>query len=168
MDPHTLGLAQWLLLCSTGITARMCFHLFSDTLADFRLQAIDIFCVLADENEDIPPLANGKNWSNFKLAGAEWQLIQLAYNCLVVRSDIVTFLLCFHLCWSWILASVHRELSAEKDMPQGLSTTWKDSNGVGGPSRQPLVSSCPRCNTGQFRYYGEMVSKNRWHIYLLC
>ena len=73
----------------------MCFHLFSDTLADFRLQAIDIFCVLADENEDIPPLANSKNWSNFKLAGAEWQLIQLAYNCLAVRSDIVTFLLCF-------------------------------------------------------------------------
>ena len=61
---------------------------------------LSIFCVLADENEDIPPLANGKNWSNFKLAGAEWQLIQLAYNCLVVHSDIVTFLLCFHLCWS--------------------------------------------------------------------
>ena len=73
----------------------MCFRSFSDTLADFRLQAIDIFCVLADENEDIPPLANGKNWSNSKLAGAEWQLIQLAYNCLAVRSDIVTFLLCF-------------------------------------------------------------------------
>ena len=78
----------------------MCFCSFSNTLTNFRLQAINIFCVLADENEDIPPLANGKNWSNFKLAGAEWQLIQLAYNCLAVCSDIVTFPLCFHLCWS--------------------------------------------------------------------
>ena len=92
----------------------MCCCSFSNTLANFHLQAINIFCVLADENEDIPPLANSKNWSNFKLAGAEWQLIQLAYNCLVVRSDIVTFPLCFHLCWSQILASVHGELSAEK------------------------------------------------------
>ena len=112
----------------------MYFCSFSDTLANFHLQAIDIFCVLADENEDIPPLVNGKNWSNFKLAGAEWLLIQLAYNCLVVCSDIVTFPLCFHLCWSQILASVHRELSAEKTptchkvfpLLEKIQTEWED------------------------------------------
>lgn len=72
--------------------------LISDTLAHFHSQAIDIFCVLADENEDIPPLANGKKWSIYKLARAEWQLIQLAYSCLSVRLHFVTFLFRFHLC----------------------------------------------------------------------
>ena len=45
-------------------------------------------------------------------------------------------------------------------MPQCLSTAQKDSNRVGGPSQQPSVFSCQKCNTGWFRCHGEMVSKS--------
>ena len=95
----SLGLIQWLLSCSAGSTASRCICLFSDTIANFHSQAINIFFVLADENEDIPPIANSEKWSNYKLTGVEWQLIQLAHNCLSVHSYFVTFLFHFHLCW---------------------------------------------------------------------
>ena len=83
----------WTEWCGVGI------FLISDTIAHLHSQAIDIFCVLADENEDILPLANSKKWSNYKLAGAEWQFIQLAYSCLSVCLHFIIFLFCFHLCW---------------------------------------------------------------------
>ncbi|KAM6498413.1 Ribonuclease H-like domain containing protein [Amanita muscaria] len=59
-------------------------------------KAIDYFCILADENDTIPPLSGGKKWSDYKLSSPEWQIIKLAQNCLQ------------------ILAKTHGELSANK------------------------------------------------------
>ena len=47
-------------------------------------QAIDRFCRLADNDEELPPLANGKKWANYLLTGPEWDIIKLAQDCLVV------------------------------------------------------------------------------------
>jgi hypothetical protein len=47
-------------------------------------QGIDRFCRLADEEEDLPPLANGKKWANYLLSGPEWDIIRLAHDCLGV------------------------------------------------------------------------------------
>ena len=120
--------------------------LISDTIAHLHSQAIDIFCVLADENEDIPPLANSKKWSNYKLAGAEWQLIQLAYSCLLVCLhffSVFTFV-----CYRFLGLHMESCLWKRHLHATSLSTAWKDSNRVGGPSWQPSVLSSQKHNTG--------------------
>ena len=47
-------------------------------------QGIDRFCRLANEEDDLPPLANGKKWANYLLSGLEWDIIKLAHDCLEV------------------------------------------------------------------------------------
>ena len=59
-------------------------------------KAIDYFCVTADANEDLPPLAD-KLWLEYGLQGEEWKLVKLVHNCLkvscfmsiVVRADSI-------------------------------------------------------------------------------
>ncbi|KAF9455546.1 hypothetical protein BDZ94DRAFT_662561 [Collybia nuda] len=58
--------------------------------------AIDEFCVLADNTRTLPKLRKGKTWLNYKLTSEEWDIVTLAYNCLKVP------------------ASIHSTLSAEK------------------------------------------------------
>ena len=47
-------------------------------------QALDQFCLLADTEETLPPLASGKKWANYRLSTSEWRLIRLAHHCLNV------------------------------------------------------------------------------------
>ena len=76
------------------------------------LQAIDVFCVLADDNSDIPPLSHGKKWSNYKLTNPEWRIIKLAYDCLKVCFSLLAPDICVNIqCYDQILAETHGELS---------------------------------------------------------
>ena len=43
-----------------------------------------MFCMLADNNEALPPLSNGKKWISYKLSSSEWKIIDLAQDCLKV------------------------------------------------------------------------------------
>ena len=47
-------------------------------------QGIDMFCMLADHNEDLPPILNGKKWLSYKLSSSEWKIIELVQDCLKV------------------------------------------------------------------------------------
>ena len=42
--------------------------------------------MLADENEALPPLSNGKKWLDYKLSSSEWKIIDLTQDCLKVQS----------------------------------------------------------------------------------
>ena len=55
---------------------------------DLKLQAIDDFCVLADNDRDLPPLRRGKKWADYRLSQPEWQIIELAQDCLRVSGHI--------------------------------------------------------------------------------
>jgi hypothetical protein len=57
-------------------------------LQNRTFQAIDRFCRLADDDEDLPPLANGNKWANYLLSGPEWEIIRLAQDCLEVYSAL--------------------------------------------------------------------------------
>jgi hypothetical protein len=39
---------------------------------------------VADDEDDLPPLADGKKWANYLLSGPEWDIIKLAHDCLAV------------------------------------------------------------------------------------
>ena len=71
-----------LVQCKVGFLFYFLYFLFCNNI--IVSQAIDAFCVLADDNSDIPPLSHGKNWSDYKLTNPEWQIIKLAYDCLKV------------------------------------------------------------------------------------
>ncbi|KAN0105155.1 hypothetical protein V8E52_011317 [Russula decolorans] len=83
---------------------------------EIKLWGIDCFCHLADEEEDLPPLTNGKKWANYLLSGPEWDIIRLAHDCLE------------------ILKTAHGELSAEKapmcykvfPLVEMLQSKWDD------------------------------------------
>ncbi|KAM6492668.1 hypothetical protein JOM56_012392 [Amanita muscaria] len=51
-------------------------------------KAIDLFCYLADDNQNIPPLRKPKKWIDFKLAAEEWRIIERSYACLKVPASI--------------------------------------------------------------------------------
>ncbi|KAF8625163.1 hypothetical protein AX15_005530 [Amanita polypyramis BW_CC] len=78
-------------------------------------KAIDCFCCLADNNDDIPSLS-GKKWADYQLSVHEWDIIKLAYNCLKV------------------LRVTHGELSANKrptcykvfPLLEMVQTKWKE------------------------------------------
>jgi hypothetical protein len=57
-------------------------------LQNHTFQAIDCFCRLADDDEDLPPLTNGNKWANYLLSGPEWEIIRLAQDCLEVYSTL--------------------------------------------------------------------------------
>ena len=64
----------------------------SKTLRDdteIYFQGIDVFCMLADDNEDLPPISNGKKWASYKLSSLEWKIIELAQDCLKVMVMIL-------------------------------------------------------------------------------
>ncbi|PPR06396.1 hypothetical protein CVT24_002491 [Panaeolus cyanescens] len=48
-------------------------------------KVINHFTNLADDNEDLPKLRNGKKWRNFKMTGDEWNIISLAYNAVPAK-----------------------------------------------------------------------------------
>ena len=52
--------------------------------ADTYFEGIDVFCMLADDNEALPPLSNGKKWLDYKLSSLKWKIIELAQDCLKV------------------------------------------------------------------------------------
>ncbi|PPR02389.1 hypothetical protein CVT24_002051 [Panaeolus cyanescens] len=51
-------------------------------------KVINHFTSLADDNEDLPKLRNGKKWRNFKMTGDEWNIITLAYNVLAIPAKM--------------------------------------------------------------------------------
>ena len=53
---------------------------------DSEPQAIDDFCVLADNDRDLPSLRHGKKWANYRLSPPEWRVIELTQDCLKVLS----------------------------------------------------------------------------------
>ncbi|TFK37180.1 hypothetical protein BDQ12DRAFT_667133 [Crucibulum laeve] len=81
-----------------------------------RLHAIDCFCSLADDEEELPPLHNKKIWLNYRLGSAEWKLISLSYDALKVA------------------ASIHSKLSADRKpmlqhvypLLEKLMTQWEN------------------------------------------
>jgi hypothetical protein len=56
-------------------------------------QALDQFCLFADTEDDLPPLASGKKWADYRLAASEWRIIRLAYDCLNVSCCLILFAL---------------------------------------------------------------------------
>jgi hypothetical protein len=56
-------------------------------------QALDIFCYLADENDDVPNLEGGKKYSYYKLSNEEWNVIRLCCNALEVCISLVPIVL---------------------------------------------------------------------------
>ena len=52
--------------------------------ADTYFEGIDVFCMLAGDNEALLPLSNGKRWLDYKLSSLEWKIIDLAQDCLKV------------------------------------------------------------------------------------
>ena len=79
---------------------------------DSELQAIDDFCVLADNDRDLPPLRRGKKWADYRLSGLEWQIIELARDCLKV-SALSSHIFPAEFSYQ-IVADTHGELSAHK------------------------------------------------------
>ncbi|KIL54112.1 hypothetical protein M378DRAFT_182656 [Amanita muscaria Koide BX008] len=83
---------------------------------EIKLWAIDRFCILADNEDDLPPLSNGKKWLGYKMSHPEWQIIKLAHRSLE------------------ILAKAHGELSANKTptcqkvfpVLERLQSAWED------------------------------------------
>ncbi|KAM6491480.1 hypothetical protein JOM56_013049 [Amanita muscaria] len=47
-------------------------------------KAIDRFCRLADNEDELPHLSNGRQWANYKLSASEWEIIRLAQDCLEI------------------------------------------------------------------------------------
>ena len=79
---------------------------------DSELQAIDDFCVLADNDRDLPPLRRGKKWADYRLSSLEWQIIELARDCLKV-SALSSHIFPAEFSYQ-IVADTHGELSAHK------------------------------------------------------
>jgi hypothetical protein len=79
-----------------------------------KLQAIDDFCVLADNDRDLPPLLRGKKWADYRLSRAEWQIIELAQDCLRVSALLYIGFLPNSNMIVQIVADTHGELSAHK------------------------------------------------------
>lgn len=48
---------------------------------------IDVFCLTAGSNENLPPLKN-KAWSDYHLTAQEWKLVKLVHNCLKVTVNL--------------------------------------------------------------------------------
>ncbi|KAF5347190.1 hypothetical protein D9758_011073 [Tetrapyrgos nigripes] len=49
-------------------------------------QPMNIFCVTADDNANIPLLQGDKRWINFKMSPDEWHVISLCWNVLMVNA----------------------------------------------------------------------------------
>lgn len=58
---------------------------FSHSLIVFVLQAIDMFCIIADKDKMLPALSHGKQYADFQLDEDEWEIISLAHQALAVR-----------------------------------------------------------------------------------
>ena len=74
---------------------------------------INDFCVLADNDHDLPPLLCGKQWADYRLSPSEWKIIELAQDCLQVSlmSSHDVFLLNSNY---QVVLDTHGELSVHK------------------------------------------------------
>ena len=70
-------------VCQTYYNSSQCITQIVNNM-ELELQAIDDFCVLADNDRDLPPLSHGREWADYRLSPSEWKIIELAQDCLRV------------------------------------------------------------------------------------
>ena len=114
------------------ILQKVCFYFFYHVkhLTHSLIQPIDRFCHLVDNEDDLPPLVNGK-WANYQLLAAKWKIIKLAHHCLSVSQQFI-YLSCSKFL-SQIPAATHGELSVHKEatcykvfpLLERLQTQWE-------------------------------------------
>ncbi|KAF5320223.1 hypothetical protein D9758_017607 [Tetrapyrgos nigripes] len=101
-----LQVATW--VCTHWGSLAKCF----DWMIEIQIP-MNMFCATADDNQSIPPLADKKQWVNFKLSADEWRVVTLCRDVLMVtatrnailgKEDVATS--------HWVIPAMH-EVKAE-------------------------------------------------------